>query len=195
LTRKHKVWVVPTQTLFERWFAPTEADSLLAQPEMKYMPPATLANWRRIKEEQMNDPAWDPEQWAVFNAIRQKLIRELATNGHGLLLGSDAPQLFNVPGASLHREIYAMQKAGLTPAEILRMGTLSTAEFFEEDAEWGSIEAGKAADFFLVKGNPLEDLRALRQMKGLMLQGTWLPKDMIDQKLDEIAVHAESENP
>jgi len=190
LTRKHQVWIVPTQTLFERWFAPTQADSLLAQPEMKYMTPTTLANWKRIKEEQLSDPSWDPEQWVLFDHIRLRLIQELARNGHGLLLGSDAPQLFNVPGFSLHREIAAMERSGLSPVEILRMGTLAPAQFFESETEWGSIAVGKAADFFLVEANPLEDLGALQEMKGLMLQGEWLSRDLIDQKLAEIAKNA-----
>ena len=194
LTRKQQVWVVPTQTLFERWFAPTRADSLLAQPEMKYMTPATLANWKRIKEEQLHDPSWDPEQWALFDHIRLRLIQELARNGHGLLLGSDAPQLFNVPGFSLHREIAAMDRAGLTPEEILRMGTLAPAQFFGAEAEWGTIDIGKAADFLLVDANPLKDLTALRQMKGLMLQGKWLSRDLINQKLAEIAENAAKPN-
>lgn len=194
LTHRQKVWVVPTQTLFERWFAPTDADSLLAQPEMKYMLPATLENWKRIKEEQMNDPAWDPEKWVYFNAIRQGLIRELNRNGHGLLLGSDAPQLFNVPGASIHREIAAMQNAGLSPAEILRMGTSSPARFFGAEADWGTIKVGKVADFLLIEGNPLTDLSALRDMKGVMLRGRWLSRNLIDQKLEEIAANAKPEN-
>jgi imidazolonepropionase-like amidohydrolase len=195
LTRAQRVWVVPTQTLFDRWFAPTDADSLLALPEMKYMTPTTLGNWGRIKGELMADPAWDAKKWMRFNALRQQLIRELARNGHGLLLGSDAPQLFNVPGFSLHREMAAMQEAGLSPAEILRMGTIAPAHFFGAGEDWGTVEAGKAADFMLVEGNPLIDLGALRQMKGLMLQGKWLSRGMIDQRLEEIADSAAKEHP
>ena len=186
---------MPTRTLFDRGFAPTGADSLLALPEMKYMPPATLENWGRVKGELMRDPAWDAGKWARFTAIRQRLIRDLARSGQGLLLGSDAPQLFNVPGFSLHREMAAMQEAGLSPAEILRMGTLSPARFFGAEDEWGTLGVGKAADFLLVAGNPLSDLNALRQMKGLMLQGKWLSREKIDQRLEEIAANAASENP
>ncbi|MGB5403370.1 MAG: amidohydrolase family protein, partial [Robiginitalea sp.] len=131
-----------------------------------------------------------PQQWVLFDHIRLRLILELARNGHGLLLGSDAPQLFNVPGFSLHREIAAMERSGLSPAEILRMGTLAPAQFFGAEADWGSIAVGKAADFFLTEANPLEDLSALREMKGLMLQGKWLSRDLIDQKLVEIAGNA-----
>lgn len=190
LTREHKVWVVPTQSLFERWFAPTDADSLLTQPEMKYMPPVTLANWKRVKEQYMTSPAWDAEMWETFNAIRLKLIYQLSEGGYGLLLGSDAPQLFNVPGFSLQHEIEGMTRSGLSPSQILMMGTLAPARFFGQDSQWGSIKKGKIADFFLVEKNPIEDLKALKTINGVMLKGNWISKTEIEKRLEEIARNA-----
>ena len=187
LTREKQVWVVPTQSLFERWFAPTDADSLLAQPEMRYMPAETRANWKRSHEQYVSDPAWSPEQWQAFDAIRRQLIYRLSKEGNGLLLGSDAPQVFNVPGFSIHHEIAGMQRAGIPPAEILRMGTLYPARFFGREDQSGSLEAGKEASLFLVGGNPLEDPAALRQVQGVMLRGQWLSREAIDEKLEAIA--------
>ena len=190
LARAYGVAVVPTQSLFERWFAPADADSILAQPEMKYMPAETLANWKRSKVQYMSDPSWDPEQWEAFNAIRLELIARLQADGYGLLLGSDAPQVFNVPGFSIHHEIQGMRNAGLSPLEILRMGTLYPARFFGLEAETGTLETGKRAEFFLVEGNPLEDLATLRNMRGLMLGDRWFPKEAIDERLEKIAANA-----
>ncbi|MEJ2162638.1 MAG: amidohydrolase family protein [Robiginitalea sp.] len=190
LTRTHEVWVVPTQSLFERWFAPTTADSLLSQPEMKYMPVKTLQNWKRIKEQYMEDPAWDPQQWKTFDAIRLELISRLLKEGHGLLLGSDAPQLFNVPGFSIHHEIDGMERAGLTPLQILQIGTIEPARYFGQQDHWGSVEEGKSADFILVRGNPLEDLDALQDLEGIMVRGAWYPKEVIAKKLEMIAGNA-----
>ncbi len=190
LTRKHQVWVVPTQSLFERWFAPTDADSLLSQPEMKYMRPKTLDTWKRVKNEYMEDPSWDPEQWQTFDAIRLELIRRLAREGYGLLLGSDAPQLFNVPGFSLRHEIAGMRRAGLSPLEILRMGTLYPARFFGEEDSWGSLSEGKVADLLLLKDNPLETIEALDSMEGVMAKGVWYSRESLDRKLEEIARNA-----
>jgi hypothetical protein len=190
LTRENRVWVVPTQSLFDRWFAPTRADSLLSQPEMRYMPEATLENWRKVKERYMSDPTWDPEQWKAFDALRLELIARLAVDGQGLLLGSDAPQLFNVPGFSIHHEIDGMERAGLSPLQILRMGTIDPARYFGQEDTWGSVEEGKSADFILISGNPLEDLDALQALQGVMVQGSWYPKAVIDQKLETIAANA-----
>jgi len=187
LTRQKQVWVVPTQSLFERWFAPTDADSLLAQPEMRYMPEETLASWKRTQQEYQSDPSWDPELWQAFDGIRRELIYRLYKEGYGLLLGSDAPQVFNVPGFSIHHEIAGMRRAGIPPDEILRMGTLYPARFFGMEDQSGSLEAGKEASLFLVGSNPLEDPAALREVRGVMLRGTWLSREALDEKLEAIA--------
>jgi len=187
LTREKKVWVVPTQSLFERWFAPTDADSLLAEPEMRYMPAETLKNWKASHLQYLNDPAWSPEQWAAFDALRLRLIYRLYRDGHGLLMGSDAPQVFNVPGYSIHHEIDAMRRAGIPPEDILRMGTLYPARFFGREDRSGSLEAGKEASLLLVGGNPLDDPAALADVRGVMLLGNWLPREVLDARLEEIA--------
>ncbi|MDX1332931.1 MAG: amidohydrolase family protein, partial [Robiginitalea sp.] len=190
LTKKHKVWVVPTQSLFERWFAPTDADSLLTQEEMKYMPKSTLETWRRVKNQYMDDPSWDAETWKSLDAIRLELIRRLSTEGYGLLLGSDAPQLFNVPGFSLQHEIAGMRRAGLSPVEILRMGTIYPARFFGQEDAWGSLDEGKSADIVLLEKNPLEDSAFLGSRKGVMVRGVWYSREDLEKRLQEIAVHA-----
>ena len=130
LAKEHQVWIVPTQSLYERWFAPISADELLKDPEMKYMPVSTLENWKQRKNQYtVDNPKFNEAQWQQFNSIRRQLIKKLQENGHGVLLGSDAPQLFNVPGFSIHHEIAGMIGAGLSPLEILQSGTINPATY------------------------------------------------------------------
>lgn len=190
-SKTHGVWVVPTQSLFERWFAPTDADDMLAQPEMQYMPASTLQNWKARKERSTGEGSgFSTEQWQNFDAIRLQLIKKLQEDGQGLLLGSDAPQLFNVPGFSIHHEMAGMLRAGLTPLEILQSGTLNPATFFGMENEFGEIKKGLSADFFLVSGNPLEDLGNLRNVNGVMVRGVWISKGDIEENLESIAANA-----
>ena len=190
-SKTNAVWIVPTQSLFERWFAPTNADEMLAQPEMQYMPASTLQNWKVRKERSTGEGSgFSAEQWEDFDAIRLELIKQLQESGQGLLLGSDAPQLFNVPGFSIHHEMSGMLRAGLSPLEILQSGTLNPATFFGMENEFGEIRTGLSADFFLVSGNPLDDLENLRNVQGVMVKGTWISKAEIDEKLREIASNA-----
>lgn len=190
-SKDHGVWVVPTQSLFERWFAPTTADEMLSQPEMKYMPKATLQNWRERKIQATGpESGFDVEQWNKFIGIRRQLIKEIQQHGQGLLLGSDAPQIFNVPGFSIHHEMEYMIKAGLSPLEILQSGTINVAEYLDMTDKIGEIKVGCEADAILVKNNPLEDISALKNLSGVLARGQWLPKEEIDKRLEEIELNA-----
>ncbi len=186
----NNIWIVPTQSLFERWFAPISADELLKDPEMKYMPASTLQNWKQRKAQYTEDnPNFNEAQWQQFNTIRRKLLKKLSS-GNKILLGSDAPQLFNVPGFSIHHEINGMVEAGLTSLEILQSGTINPARFFDQEDTFGQIKEGLEADIVLLDSNPLENSKALKQVFGVMLQGKLITKEMIDQKLQEIVQNA-----
>ncbi len=191
MAKENNVWIVPTQSLFERWFAPISADELLQQPEMKYMPATTLQDWKRRKEESTATSAGFSEmQWQRFDSIRKQLLKKLQEGGHGILLGSDAPQLFNVPGFSIHHEIDGMSGAGMSPLQIIQSGTINPAKYFDMDDVFGEVKTGLEADLILVNGNPLENLNALQDLAGVFRQGKWLSKSEIEKRLNEIAKNA-----
>jgi len=188
LTKENEVWVVPTQALFDRWFSPESAKTLAAQPEMKYIPKNMLQNWIDSKTNLISDSSYSAEKWLRFNTLRRKLIYELNKNGHCLLLGSDAPQVFNVPGFSIHHELKGMRDAGLTPLEAIQIGTLNPAKFFGMEGEFGEVIEGASADLILLNANPLVDLENLKNPAGVMVRGRWLSRENIKQRLKEIAV-------
>ncbi len=187
LTREKRVWVVPTQSLFDRWFSIMDADKLARSPEMKFMPKSTIQDWVRSKKELVANPEFSEERWKRFNAIRMRLIRELHENGYGLLLGSDAPQVFNVPGFSIHHEIAGMKNAGLSNLDIIRIGTINPAIYMGMEGQFGELVRGASADILLVRNNPLDDIEALKDVQGVMVRGRWLDKSEIQQKLKEIS--------
>ncbi len=188
LSKDNKVWIVSTQSLFERWFAPITADELLKEPEMKYMAKSTLDNWKRRKAQYTETNDFSVEQWEKFNEIRKELMFKLQENGYGMLLGSDAPQLFNVPGFSIHHEIEGMEKAGLTPLEIIQSGTINPAIYFGNENNYGEVKEGLSADLILLNSNPLNNLKALQDISGVMVRGKWLSKEAIESKLADIAI-------
>jgi cytosine/adenosine deaminase-related metal-dependent hydrolase len=182
------VWNVPTQTLIEHVPAPSPTlDELLARPEMAYISPQTREQWANAKRGVTSAPGYSADAARTLVAVRRELIKALHDAGAGLLLGSDAPQIFNVPGFSLHRELQAMVAAGLTPYEALRMGTASPAEFFDANDSFGMIRQDLHADLMLVSGNPLEDVTVLARPEGVMVRGRWLDRAEIDRGLAEIS--------
>jgi len=190
LTVEYKVWVVPTQSLFERWFSADSTNLFLAEPEMKYMPKSILERWVSSRKSILSNPDYNMEQQQKFISIRRKLIFELQKNGHGLLLGSDAPQVFNVPGFSIHHELKGIVDAGLTNLEAIQSGTINPAKFFNMEGEFGEIVEGASADLILLSANPLLNLENLRNPEGVMVRGQWLSRSDIDKRLQEIAASA-----
>ncbi|THH34946.1 amidohydrolase family protein [Neolewinella litorea] len=187
LTEENRVWVVTTESLFTRWASPEPAEVYLRDPEMKYMPGRTLLSWRQNKTNLITAPGYTREQWEQMMATRREIIRRLNETGL-LLLGSDAPQVFNVPGFSIHHEIDALQAAGLSAYDILRMGTVHPAQYFDRAGEFGTVEPGASADLMLVSGNPLEDMDHLQHPAGVMIRGRWLDQDFLEAGLEGIAV-------
>jgi imidazolonepropionase-like amidohydrolase len=181
-------WNVPTQTLIDNVPAPAPTvDELLARPELAYVSRDTRTQWANVKRNVTSAPGYEANRARALVSVRRELIKALHDAGAGLLLGSDAPQIFNVPGFSLHRELVAIVAAGLTPYEALRTGTANPAVFFDETDEFGTIREGLAADLILVAANPLEDVAALARPDGVMVRGRWLDRAALDAGLAEIA--------
>jgi len=187
-TREAGVWIVPTQALIEHIAMPSPtARERAALPEMAYMPPEIVQSWVESKERNVGRISGIPDGASRLQAIRRRLIKAMHGEGVNLLLGSDAPQTFNVPGISLQQELKLIVEAGLTPYEALRTGTVAPAEFFDLDGEFGRIRAGLAADLILVEDNPLEDIAAASHPLGVMIRGTWLDRATLDDGLAAIA--------
>lgn len=180
-TAASETWNVPTEALFEHRVAEVTVAELRNRPEMRYMPAATVERWAQAKERQEQERGFSPEVAARAIEIRRKLILELHRAGAGLLLGSDAPQVFNVPGYSLHNELEFLVAAGLTPYEALHTGTAAVADFFGINT--GIIEPGRAADLILLDDNPLTDIRNTQRIHGVMLRGTWFSSGALDARL------------
>lgn len=151
------------------------------------MPADTVARWRRAKRDLLNDANYHPETAARAVALRRHLILELHRSGAGLLLGSDSPQIFNVPGFAIHHELEYLVDAGLTPFQALQTGTANPAEFFGRPGEFGVVKTGAEADLVLLDANPLDDITNTRRIHGVMIRGRWLSRSELDGLLDRLA--------
>ena len=184
--KDNNVWVVPTQALADRWFSPAATPELMAAaPEMKYMDAKTKNGWMETKKNLLANPLYDETKMNNFIQLRRKLILACQQSGVGLLLGSDAPQVFNVPGFSIKHELNYLVKAGLTPYQALQTGTVNVAKFYN-DKDRGSIKEGNMADLVLLNGNPLTDINQAGNIQGVFLNGKWLSKEYIESELKKL---------
>jgi imidazolonepropionase-like amidohydrolase len=185
-------WNVPTESLFEHCVANVTTAELRAQPEMRFMPVATVAKWAETRNALMSERGFDPRVAARAIDIRRRLILALHDAGAGLLLGSDSPQVFNVPGFSIHQELEFLVAAGLTPFQALQTGTTAVADFLHTNT--GVIAVGRDADLVLLDASPLEEIGNTRRIHGVMLRGSWHAAADLERRLAAIRASVESES-
>jgi imidazolonepropionase-like amidohydrolase len=181
--KDNNVWVVPTQALAERWMAPAATPELMnSAAEMKYMDAKTRENWMTVKRNLVANPNYNADKINKFIQLRRKLIWECQKNGVGILLGSDGPQIFNVPGFSVHHELRYLVDSGLTPYQALQAGTVNVARFYKAN-DRGMVKPNYVADLVLLNGNPLDNITNTTAIEGVMLNGKWMDKTYITKGL------------
>ena len=174
------VWNVPTLVEKEKVAPLAEMSGWLGRPEIQRLPQLFRDAW---------DPAgWDPQRRGAFERMdaedfallavgrrqRLALVKALHDAGAGLLVGSDTPNPFVVPGLAALEEIRLFGEAGLTPYQALAAATREAARFLHQEKEFGTIAPGRRADLLLLSANPLEDLTHLERQVGVMVRGRWL---------------------
>jgi adenine deaminase len=110
---------------------------------------------------------------AEFTQRVLELMTLYESGGENLLVvGTDEPVYTSLlPGFAYHRELLAMTYAGLPPATVLKAATINGANALGIDAKLGSIEAGKFADLIVVRGNPVDDIKAARNIRFVVKEG------------------------
>src|SRR5204862_2320063 len=69
------------------------------------------------------------------------------------------------PGFSVFRELELYVESGLTPIQAIQTATIIPARVMKADATEGSVDVGKKADIIIVDGNPLQNIRDIRNVK------------------------------
>ena len=136
-----------------------------------------------------------PEQYDRYDASWKKLEQVLVTlhrEGIPLVPGTD-----DLAGLVLHGELESWVAAGLTPVDVLRAATLGGARFLGRDAELGTIAVGKRASLYLVDGDPLTDIGAIRRGRLVVKDGALFFPDEIHGALQvtPFARHVEVQTP
>lgn len=187
LVRGTGAWVVPTMVLWDIGIIGRgDARAMENYSEMRYWPADGVQAWSRRQAERARAASQDPERANLWANNRMRVLKALADGGAGVLMGTDSPQIFSVPGFSLHREMEAMAEAGMTPYQILVSGTRAVGEYFRRQDSFGTVAIGRRADLILLNSNPLRDIGNVQDRAGVMVRGRWLSEDMIQSRLAEI---------
>ena len=188
LTRDAGAAVVPTMVLWDVGIIGRgETEDLMAFPELRYWPDQGIENWRGRQADRAAERKQNEAQFQQWFENRQAVLKALNDGGVTILMGTDSPQIFSVPGFSLHREMQAMAAAGLSNWDILISGTKNVGEYFQRHDAFGTVAVGRRADLLLLNANPLDDIGNVADRVGVMVRGTWHAEADIQARLAEIA--------
>jgi imidazolonepropionase-like amidohydrolase len=181
-------WNCPTLIVHRKFVPAEEGRELLAAPEMRFVDPSTRASW---------DPDTDfrsrnltAEHYAGLRAAdaeRIEVVRALHEAGAKLLLGTDTPNPFVVPGFAIHEELELLVRSGLSPYEAAVAGTRDAACFLGRCDTTGVVAAGMVADLVLLSADPLDSVDAWRRPELVVVAGRPHTRAELDGRLEDLA--------
>lgn len=185
------VYVTPTLNM-GRILAYLDREDHSKDPDLPYIGPGLRKtyNWRIERAAKAT-----PEQVAARHKeyeLSKRVLPMLVQAGIPILAGTDAGYLnsFNYPGEGLHEEMERYVEAGLTPQQVLVTATINGPKFLGHSERYGSLSKGKAADVLILDANPLQDIKATRQVRGVVLHGKMLDRAALDTLLAQAKVQA-----
>jgi imidazolonepropionase-like amidohydrolase len=125
----------------------------------------TLSIFQAMHSRQ-NDPATlDFIRRKTLQVIKasQEAVKIAKANGVKIGAGTDSGGPWH-PHGSVIKEIEALVNVGLSASEALEAATMTNAEILGLEAQIGSIETGKIADFIAVHGDPIKDISAINKI-------------------------------
>jgi imidazolonepropionase-like amidohydrolase len=149
--KRHHTVLDPTMNVFEGLFC---GDPNAVTPGLEAIVPRLPPQVRRgALSGALEVPTGEEAAWNEAFPSMLRLLRALHEAGVTIIPGTDA-----LAGYTLHHELELYVRAGIAPAEVLRMATLVPAEVMGVTRDLGAIAPGKYADMILVEGDPTRDI-------------------------------------
>ena len=179
----HRSFVIPTLTVTESVTGVAGGASLATDPALANA--LSRADAINLKKAFPTRPGAQTSYAAAEEAVRRLKAARVP-----ILAGTDAPNPGTVHGASIHRELELLVKAGLTPVEALAAATSAPATQFRL-SDRGRIEPGRRADLLLVKGDPTTDIKATRNIARVWKGGVAVDRQAYIASIEKANAEAE----
>lgn len=184
LMKKSGAWLTATLSLNERLVEQTaQPDSLRSRDEINALNPL----WRAVVLDHNPYVAQaSPERVAHLQKMvdfNRELVRQFVAAGIPVVAGTDSPVPGVVPGFSMHDELEALVRAGMTNHQALDAATRLPSEWLGVIADRGTVDVGKQADLLLLDADPLADVTNTRKITAVILGGRYLPRQMLDDRM------------
>ncbi|MBI3492409.1 MAG: amidohydrolase family protein [Acidobacteria bacterium] len=99
------------------------------------------------------------------------IFKQLREAGIPMLIGTDSSTPLNLKTDAVWREMEQFVLNGVPPMEVIGLATRRNAEYIKMGPDLGTVTRGKFADIIIVDGNPLANIRDLRNVVAVVKDG------------------------
>src|SRR6266480_4481615 len=150
--KEHHTVLDPTMGAFEGLFC---GDPTVVTPGLEDSAPRFPPQVRRLMlSGALEVPKGKEAAYRAAFPAMLRLLKALYDAGVTIIPGTDG-----LAGYMLHHELELYVRAGIAPAEVLRIATLTPALVMGVNKDRGVIAAGKLADMVLIEGDPTQNIR------------------------------------
>ncbi len=160
--KKHNTVIDPTLGVFEMSFRSISDDISVIEPAFYTLPLPLQALLKNTGEDAAGAKKFKPLYESMV-----AIVKQLHDGGVTIVAGTDQ----GFPGFSVPRELELYVQSGLTPADAIQTATIIPARVLNLDKTSGSVEEGKSADLIIVDGDPLKNIRDIRNVTTVIKAG------------------------
>jgi imidazolonepropionase-like amidohydrolase len=187
LLKEKKVALAPALSSIEARFVYTQKPRWLGEPAMREAYPSQLSAY-------LSDPAFisrmtredNPDSFRQQYEIAKKNLKKLVDGGVTIAFSSGSGLRYTFPGYFEHRELELMVEAGMSPMDVIKAASASSAAALGA-VDLGALTPGKQANFMIVP-DPTADIKNTREAYKVWINGTEV--DRVDLKRNaEVEFH------
>jgi imidazolonepropionase-like amidohydrolase len=160
--KDHNVVIDPTVGVFEMSFRSVKDDITKMEPAFYTLPLPLQALLKNTGQDSTGAKKFKP----LYESLGI-IVEKLHDAGVTIVAGTDQ----GFPGFSVARELELYVQAGLTPADAIQTATITPAKVMNVDKNTGSIDEGKNADIIIINGDPLKNIRDIRNVTTVIKGG------------------------
>lgn len=142
----------------------------------KYSDAGEIARWRDPARQSgvAKDPA--ARAYKAGLEVASRNMTAMAKAGIPVAMGTDTGPAGRFQGYFELMELELMAKAGMSPADVLKAATLDAARCHKVDADLGTIQPGRWADFVALDADPLADIANVKKIRAVYIAGNAVPR-------------------
>jgi imidazolonepropionase-like amidohydrolase len=170
------IFLIPTLVRDETLFAYADNVKWIDDPFFQGgLEPGALVMIRspQTVEKFRQDP--DIAKYRAGLEMAKKNLKTLSDAGVKIAFGTDSGIPMRFPGYLEHRELQLMVEAGLTPMQAIVAATATNAEILGGAKQFGTLQAGRAAEFLVLDANPLDDIHNSEKLSAVWQAGKPVP--------------------